>query len=191
VCWEAGIPWTPPGRDIALLRLAWERRLNCPQTSAAGRLFDAAAASLGLVEVASHEGHAAMRLEAVADLAEQSIGSDNNGEALPLTRRGDGVWLTDWAPLIQRLTDGSRPVPVRAALFHQALAAVLRDQAVVLRKEHGLFRVGLAGGVFQNRVLADRALMLLRVAGFETHLPLGLPCNDAAISYGQLVEAAA
>jgi hydrogenase maturation protein HypF len=188
VCWEAGIPWTPPGRDTALLRHAWERRLNCPQTSAAGRLFDAAAALLGLVEVASHEGHAAMRLEAATALAERS---DEGTQALPLTRREDGVWLTDWAPLIQQMMEASRPVPVCAALFHHALAAVLRDQALVLRAEHGPFRVGLTGGVFQNRVLADRALSLLRQSGFDTHLPCLLPCNDAAISYGQLVEASA
>ena len=188
-CWEAGIPWTPPRRDTALLRHAWERRLNCPETSAAGRLFDAAAALLGLVEVASHEGHAAMRLEAAAVVG-MSVGSDKGEQALPLTRREDGVWLTDWAPLIQRMMDGSRPAPVCAALFHYALAAVLRDQAVALRNEHGLFRVGLTGGVFQNRVLADEALALLQGAGFETHLPLQVPCNDAAISYGQLVEAA-
>ena len=188
VCWEAGLPWTTPGRDTALLRHAWERRLNCPQTSAAGRLFDAAAAMLGLVDVASHEGHAAMRLEAAAALADRSA----EGElALPLTRRKDGVWLTDWTPLMQRMMDASRPVPVRAAQFHQTLAAVLRDQALVLRADHGPFRVGLTGGVFQNRVLADSALALLRESGFESHLPRMLPCNDAAISYGQLVEASA
>jgi hydrogenase maturation protein HypF len=45
--------------------------------------------------------------------------------------------------------------------------------------------------VFQNRVLSDQACARLRAAGFEVLMPRQLPVNDAAISYGQLVEAAA
>jgi hydrogenase maturation protein HypF len=51
--------------------------------------------------------------------------------------------------------------------------------------------VGFSGGVFQNRRLADTAQALLEPAGFRMHLPVALPANDAGISFGQVVEAAA
>ena len=51
------------------------------------------------------------------------------------------------------------------------------------------FAVGLCGGVFQNRRLADTAQALLEQAGFRVYLPVALPANDAAISFGQIVEA--
>jgi len=183
VCWESGTEWTECAHETALLRHAWQRGLNCPRTSSAGRLFDAAAALLGIADVASHEGHAPMMLEAACANREDAL-------SLPLARRADGVWITDWAPLIERLTDAHAGVAERAALFHAALAGIVRDQAVAVRGEHGDICIGLTGGVFQNRVLSEHAIDLLRDAGFTVCLPERLPCNDAAISYGQLVEAA-
>jgi hydrogenase maturation protein HypF len=62
---------------------------------------------------------------------------------------------------------------------------------MLARETCGVIRVGLTGGVFQNRVLADEAAELLTAAGFEVHLPRALPCNDAALCFGQIVEFAA
>jgi hydrogenase maturation protein HypF len=43
--------------------------------------------------------------------------------------------------------------------------------------------------VFQNRVLTERAFAALRENGFDVRLMHQVPCNDAGISYGQIVEA--
>jgi hydrogenase maturation protein HypF len=79
----------------------------------------------------------------------------------------------------------------RAALFHATLAQALCEQALAVRNQTGVSRVGLSGGVFQNSVLTERVLSVLRAVGFDVLIPERLPTNDAAISYGQLVEAAA
>ncbi|SPJ16749.1 fragment of carbamoyl phosphate phosphatase and maturation protein for (NiFe) hydrogenases (part 2) [Burkholderiales bacterium] len=64
----------------------------------------------------------------------------------------------------------------------------LVSQALAVRERGGFDRVGLTGGVFQNRLLAERAVELLRAAGMRAHLPERLPCNDAALSFGQIIE---
>jgi hydrogenase maturation protein HypF len=45
--------------------------------------------------------------------------------------------------------------------------------------------------VFQNRRLSEMALDALGAAGFRAYLPVSIPCNDAGLSFGQVIEAAA
>jgi len=186
LCWHAEHRWHSGQDGEALVRQAWHRGLNAPWTSSVGRLFDAAAALLGLVDVATFEGQAAMRLEACAAADSPS----SKAEALPGIANAAGVWEMDWAPLLPLLLDSRRSLEHRAAQFHETLARTICVQAIKLRRVHGEFTVGLTGGVFQNRRLADQAATLLREAGFEVYLPMCVPCNDGGLCYGQVIEAA-
>ena len=183
LCWETGRSWEncPKGSD--LLRDARERGVNCPRTSSAGRLFDAAAALLGLVSNASFEAQAPMALEAEA-------AGDGPAVPLPLERRG-GLWVSDWEPLIERLLDPDTRVKERASIFHASLAGTLLDQARAVRQAHGVSRIGLTGGVFQNRVLCERVARDAQADGFEVLVPERIPCNDAGLAFGQLIETGA
>jgi hydrogenase maturation protein HypF len=125
-----------------------------------------------------------MRLEALCEDAVPPV-------ALPLARDAMGIWRTDWAPLVAAMRDARRSAAVRAAMFHSSLAQALYAQAIAIREHTGVARVGLGGGVFQNRVLTEHAHALLTSGGFEVLIPERLPVNDAAISYGQLIEAIA
>jgi hydrogenase maturation protein HypF len=187
LAWEIGLDWTPPATEVVLARAAWRQRLNCPATSSVGRLFDAAAAFLQLVQRAHYEGDGPMALEALAS-TDPCV---KDAIDLPLLRRSDGVWLADWEPLVMSLLDSRRSSGSRAAGFQASLALTLVRQAIALREEHGEFAVGLAGGVFQNRALSEMALRALEEAGFRAYLPVNLPCNDAGLSFGQLIDAAA
>jgi hydrogenase maturation protein HypF len=60
--------------------------------------------------------------------------------------------------------------------------------AVQARDLHGIRRVGLSGGVFQNRLLTEQACRLLQAAGLDVCLPEHIPVNDAGISFGQVIE---
>jgi hydrogenase maturation protein HypF len=71
------------------------------------------------------------------------------------------------------------------------MAAAILRQAMCVREVHAIDHVGLCGGVFQNRVLTGQAASLLQQAGFDVHLAEKLPCNDAALSFGQAAEIAA
>ena len=185
LCWESG-DVCPECENLGgpLLRKAFDSGLNAPSTTSVGRLFDAAAALLGVCLHASYEGEAPMRLEALCDHVVPPL-------KLPLMRETTGLWRSDWRPLVAAMLD-ERPSPaVRAAMFHTSLAHALYDQAIAVRGHSGVARVGLCGGVFQNRVLSEQVHALLTGAGFEVLIPERLPINDAAISYGQLVEACA
>ena len=184
LCWEAGKNWNDSGREIELLRHAWTRGLNCPGTSSMGRLFDGAAALLGLVAQASYEGQAPSRLEAICTDEGEPI-------PLPLNRRDDGIWESDWAPLLDPLRDTLRSMSERAGMFHASLVGMLLAQARTARAEHGISMLGLTGGVFQNRILCERVLSSAQREGFTVHIPERLPCNDAALSFGQIIEAGA
>jgi len=185
LCWECGIHWAPgERRGGTLLRQAFDAGLNAPVTTAVGRLFDAAAALTGECFTASHEGQGPMRLESLCGSAAAPV-------PLPMARDSAGVWRCDWAPLVPMLLDETLTCPERAARFHSSLAQVVRHQALAVRDESGVNRVALSGGVFQNRVLTGQAVALLTEAGFEVLIPRRLPLNDAAISFGQLIESGA
>ncbi|WP_280546195.1 carbamoyltransferase HypF [Halomonas sp. 11-S5] len=182
--WQSGLEGpVAEGTDeeLALLRAAWERRLNAPACSAVGRLFDAAAALLVPMPRVSHEAQAAMRLEALAD-------GDGQGLDLPHHRDPAGVLRCDWRPLIRHLHDARLAPERRAADFHATLVRVLRRQAGAARDASGVTTLGLTGGVFQNRRLTEAAVAALEEDGFRVLLHERLPCNDAAISVGQVME---
>jgi len=182
MCWETGREWAGCRHEVEPLRHAWRRKINCPRTSSIGRLFDGAAALIGLIERASYEGQAASELEAIcADDAEPI--------ALPLSRRPDRVWESDWSPLLDVLEDTEQSLATRATIFHATLADMLLAQARAVRKEHGVSKLGLTGGVFQNRVLCERVFAAAAREGFSVRLPEMFPCNDAGLSFGQIVEA--
>jgi hydrogenase maturation protein HypF len=183
LCWECGLAWR--GAADGMLLQAWRKGINCSTTTSAGRLFDGAAALLGLLDEASFEGQGPMWLEASAQ------DRDAAPLALPLARNGAGLWELDWRPLVATLLEPARPAGERAALFHASLAQGLLMQARAVRAAHGVHHVGFAGGVFQNRRLAEKSLGLLAADGFDVRLARQLPCNDAALAFGQLVEAGA
>ncbi|WP_324781091.1 carbamoyltransferase HypF [Thiobacillus sedimenti] len=197
--WETGAdaPFAP-----APLHQAWAARLNSPVSTAVGRLFDAAAALAGVCTHASFEGEGPMQLDALAQACalrpeppdkarDRPVdGRAGSPRAIPLPLEPDaaGLWRSDWAPLLPMLADPAVPVAERAAVFHASLAQALVDQAVRLREATGASSVGLTGGVFQNRVLAEAAIAGLRAAGFTACLPQRIPVNDAGLSFGQVIE---
>jgi hydrogenase maturation protein HypF len=60
-----------------------------------------------------------------------------------------------------------------------------------VRDTHSVTRIGLAGGVFQNRVLCEAVERRARAEGFALLLGTRVPVNDAGLAFGQLVESGA
>lgn len=182
--WECGRQWPDCPDEHGLAEFAWQKDLNAPPTSAAGRLFDAAAAIICGQTHTSFEAQGPMQLEAIARGPQHPV-------YLPLMRGRNGVLISDWEPLLAVITDEARGPQERSEIFHASLAQLIVQQACRVRHEQDIDQVGLCGGVFQNRLLAELAIEGLVRRGFDVYLPERLPCNDAALCYGQAAHTAA
>lgn len=175
-----------------------ERGINSPRTSSMGRLFDAAAAILGICDKATYEGEPAIELEAAAwrALSSESACLTGNiaGFSVTESSRPDACHVLNSRSLIEALLEGIRAgaAAYRLALdFHIAIA---RSSARIAREicaREGLDTVALSGGVFMNRLLLQLLTHELKDAGLAVLVPHSVPVNDGCISYGQAAIARA
>lgn len=174
-------------REHALAAQQVRQGLNAPLVSSMGRLFDAAAAVLGVRRTARYEAQAAMELEALA--------GDVPAEPLPFPVTGEaGRWVLEPVPLLAALGEGRRigiPAAELAAAFHESVAAAAAGLAARAAEWAGLDRVVLGGGVFQNARLLVTLAHRLEALGLRVLVPRALSPNDGAVSYGQAAVAAA
>jgi len=183
-CWELGLDYANIPEKDPLLKQAWQKRINAPQSSSVGRLFDAAAALTGVRTTASFEGQGPMEFEVLGDSCHE-----NSAQHLDLNLvASDKLLISDWKLLIPAMLDSTLTVTERASLFHRSLAHAILQQAEMIRQKHAVNTVSFSGGVFQNRVLTEQAMALLSGQGFEVYLPELIPVNDAGISFGQVME---
>ena len=175
-----------------------ERGINSPRTSSMGRLFDAAAAILGICDQATYEGEPAIELEAAAwrALGSESTCPTGNMASFSVTEssRPDDCHVLNSKPLFEALLEGTRAgVPAgRLALdFHVTIARVSARIASEICTREGLDTVALSGGVFMNRLLLQLLTRELKSRGLTALVPHSVPVNDGCIAYGQAAIARA
>jgi len=154
-------------------------KVNAPLSSGAGRLFDAVAALLGVRELVTYEGQAAIELEQLA--------GDVDSPPYP-ARVLEGAIVG--ADLIAAAHDdllGGRSRQEIAAAFHEGMAAAFA--AVCAEAEPRT--VVLSGGSFQNLRLLASLRRRLEAHGIEVLSHRAVPPNDGGVSYGQAAVAAA
>ena len=175
-----------PGEELSIILQQVHAGVNTPMTSSCGRLFDAVSALLGIRSSITFEGQAAIELE---------MRSQEDAPFQPYPYgldQANGLWEVRVKPLIEAiLEDVSQRVPtgVIGSRFHDTIALITQDVTSRIARETGINRVALSGGVFQNRLLLNRTLPLLRQAGLEPLLHRQVPCNDGGISLGQVAIA--
>jgi len=168
--------------EISVLAQMLQKGIHSPQTTSAGRLFDAVASITGLRQFIRYEGQAAMELEF-------AVGSEKTEETYPLalTDRKEGI-VVDWEPLIRAIlrdTAGAISLARISKKFHNTLVEIILEVARRIAEE----RVVLTGGCFQNRVLLESAVRRLEAEGFRPYWHQRVPPNDGGIALGQIVAA--
>ncbi|TKJ42775.1 carbamoyltransferase HypF [candidate division TA06 bacterium B3_TA06] len=156
------------------------------RASSAGRLFDAVAGLIGLVDEITFEAQAPVALESLcpADLEAKSgypfeIGSNLILDPAPC-----------FAAIIEDMEKGLAPSEI-SARFHLGFARVLVDWLVRAREMTGTSTVALSGGVFVNRTLVRLLNNLARKERLLPLLPRLIPATDGGLAAGQLLAARA
>ena len=175
-----------------------ERGINSPRTSSMGRLFDAAAAILGICDKATYEGEPAIEFEAAAwrALSSESACPTGNMASFSVTEssRPDDCHVLNSRPLFEALLEGIRtgvPAGKLALDFHIAIARASARIASEICAREGIDIVALSGGVFMNRLLLRLLTRELKDAGLAVLVPHTVPVNDGCIAYGQAAVARA
>jgi hydrogenase maturation protein HypF len=181
------------GKPLSVLERMIAKRVNAPLASSCGRLFDAAAAALGLCfDRQAYEGEAAARLETLARQAHE----DDIGYQLALVETGPQRLTIDPAPLWYAMLvdlDCGVSRAVIALRFHLGLAAAIVGTVSRLAgdRSHPFDTVALSGGCFQNRLLFEAVVDGLTRQGFAVHSHAETPANDGGLALGQAAIAAA
>ena len=160
--------------------------INSPLTSSAGRLFDAAAALLGVRDAINYEGQAAVELEQLAD--------PGGGRRVP----GRGVEAGDpfrirGSDLLHAVIEdrtGGVPAPVIAARFHHGVAALIEAGCLLMRERTAWARWRCLAACSRTCCCCSATVARLEARGFRVLLHSRVPCNDGGISLGQAVVAA-
>lgn len=150
------------------------------KTSSMGRIFDAVASLLGLCQLNSFEGEAAMHLETLARSYCDSAGEFPDPYGFAMTMNGIDFRDT-FSAIVFDLEDGKNKA-LMAAMFHSTVVATIENMA----ESSGVSSLAFSGGVFQNGLLVDMIIDKL-ADRFKLYFHKNLSPNDECISYGQLV----
>lgn len=150
---------------------------NPLKTSSVGRLFDAVASLLNIVDVTSYEGEAAMLLE---NQASNYVGSNYIDflEGVDFKNIPSKIIVKN----IHQAIRNGLSVPQIANSFMYTLALVIFKIA----RQHRFSYITCSGGVFQNSVLVEKLIELAEKSNIIIKFNRILSSNDENISFGQL-----
>ena len=186
----AGLPLAKlnPG-ETAIIRQQIQKRINCPLTSSAGRLFDAVAALAGLSYEVSYEAEAAVALEMQAP----DRFNKTRIKTYPYSfEEQNGVTIVKLGGLFSGIVEDVRDKAAVSEIslkLHQTVAQITVDMCGKISRQTSIKQVALSGGVFQNRLLLKLTSDGLKQAGFQVFTHHLVPCNDGGLSLGQAVVA--
>lgn len=154
--------------ELQTLYTAHQKNINSPLTTSMGRVFDAVASMLDIVQVSSYEGESGLYLESYYDT--------NIQEHYEYRIQGKSIVLHTMFEAILEEKDAS----VAVSKFFNTAVEIIANMKKSFQRP-----IVVSGGVFQNRVL----VRLLKDKIPDIYLPQEFVSNDGAIAYGQAIAA--
>lgn len=169
-------------QDFKAVKTMLKNKVNCFDSSGMGRLFDGVAAILDIKREASYEGQGAVLLEAAAEDSKEIYQVDFYDD--------EGILRFDWRPLVRNIAEDKKN-KVRNSLiaskFINTCIEFASEQLEYAKKNIGVDKVVLSGGVFQNFYLMERLPQKLKSMGFKVFTHRRVSTNDEGISLGQIM----
>jgi len=156
--------------EIAALYSMFQKGINSPLSSSAGRLFDAAASLMNLRQNISYEGESGLLIEDLYDYKDESSFQYHIDKG-----------IISWQGIVEGLIE-IKDEKKAATMFINTLAQII----VELAKPYEKF--GISGGVFQNSALVWRINKLAEKHRLKLFTHIHYPPNDGGISLGQIAS---
>jgi hydrogenase maturation protein HypF len=158
-----------------------EKNINSPETSSAGRLFDAFSSLPGLCDISTYQAEAPSMLE-------QSASDD----FVSIYKTEENISASVYALLYGVISDMNNeiPVPFISAKIHNTLADIIAVQIRRISKNTGIKKAVVSGGCFQNKRLLTHIINNFSKDDISLYIHSEIPCNDSGIAVGQLAIAA-
>ncbi|HSG45667.1 MAG TPA: carbamoyltransferase HypF [Anaerolineales bacterium] len=169
--------------SIDIVRQQVQRKLNTPETSSMGRLFDAVAALTGIRNEVTYEAQAAMELEVLSKLAL------NAANPYPFEIEDDVIRIGELLKHVIKDVRKNESTSMIGARFHHTVCKMAVDVCKRVREKTDINEVALSGGVWQNQVLLDLTRSALSNEDFVVYIHQLTPANDGGLALGQAVIA--
>lgn len=169
----------------AIIKKALDMGVNTIKSSSMGRLFDAVSSFLGIQHINRYEGECAIMLE---NAAVEAIRNNERPHPMDFDIKEEQKLIISSGSLFKQLAMGMDQGVSALSLslgFHKAVAGMILKICIDIRKKQNINKVILSGGVFQNSLLMEECLGLLRNSGFIPYVNTSVPPNDGGICLGQ------
>lgn len=167
---------------LTIVLEALDKQINTPQSSSAGRLFDAIAAMTGLCTTTNFHAEAPMRLESFVS----SAVNINECYSFDITE------VITWHELAEEIIYDvlqSKPMFYISTKFHNTIIKAVIEVVEKMRIKKNIDKVCLSGGSFQNQYLLYNIENVLQQRGFSVYSNSQVPVNDGGIALGQILYA--
>ena len=174
------------------LHKLWLSHHHCMPCRSVGRLFDALAVALGLIDSNQFEGQAGMMIESQA--AKMDLNGNNPSINLPelsitsILVDNKTVWQSHdlFKQIINLISQVETPnktlISYLCHQFIETIANAVNDVA----QQHPQYPLVFTGGVFQNKRLLHRCLTNAETNQHQVLPSKYVPVNDGGIALGQL-----
>ena len=171
----------PSKREKKLVLKMMQKGINSPLSSSAGRLFDAAAALLGICECASYEAEGPITLES---LCKEEL---NESYSFDMIRTEGNLVIDPKKIFLGMAKDQKKGVSIEAIAtkFHNSILEIITKTVKRISKQTGIKDAVLSGGVFQNTFLTEKCIKALILLGFRVFTNRETLVNDSNIAWGQ------
>ncbi|MHB8984837.1 MAG: carbamoyltransferase HypF [Eubacteriales bacterium] len=174
--------------ELKLIEKVMDAGLNAPGASSCGRLFDAAAAMLGVCLENTYEGQAAVELSELAFYAEPPGVPPMAGrvvETYPVDYAGPALQPGPLLAGVLKDIEEKLPAAYIAGRLFATVAAAVAEAVQQVGGRTGIKDVVLSGGCWHSRSLLSFARHFLEEKGYNLYTHRHVPPGDGGISLGQ------